>query len=62
MEEGELVKLQIAAKMLALYFPLTQIPDGNPTVEKAMEAYLALEKTLELVLDTKIRKHRKPDD
>jgi len=40
MQDGELVKLQIIAKMLSLYVPLKQIPDDNPAVEKAIEAYL----------------------
>jgi len=62
MEDGKLVKLQIIAKMRSLYVPLKQIPEGNPAVEKAIEAYLALEKTLESVLNTRIRKNGKSDD
>ena len=62
MEDGEFNKLQIATRMLALYVPLKQIPDGNPAVKKAIEAYLALEKTLESVLNTRIRNHPERDN
>ena len=62
MDDGEFIKLQIAAQMLTLYVPLKQIPDGDPAVKKALEAYLALEKTLESVLDTRIRKHPAQND
>lgn len=62
MDDGEFIKLQIAAQMLTLYVPLKQIPDGNPAVKKALEAYLALEKTLESVLNTRIRNHPAQND
>ncbi len=56
MRDLDETKTLIVAKMLALYTPLKRIPDGNPAVEKALEAYFALEDTLESVLDTNIRK------
>ena len=62
MGDVELNKLLIAAKMLALYTPLHRIPDDNPAVEKAMEAYLALEQTLESVLNIRIRNHSEKND
>ena len=58
MEDVGLTESLIIARMLALYVPLKRIQDGNPVVDKAMEAYLALEHTLESALRTEIRKHR----